>query len=149
MRMGPVARALQIAECKGGSQSSDGRRSPVLGRRGSRFHATSCCVLLGSVDGLGFNGKVAQTLVPEPLDSTTKSPQMAGALAHSCDSHSRAVGLNFSESFRGHSIALVFNLYVDPVPFALKSNNGLRSLFSRVCMPTERTVLTLIVGADP
>jgi hypothetical protein len=33
--------------------------------------------------------------------------------------------------------------------YRLDTHNGLRSLFSRVCVPTERTVLTLIVGADP
>ena len=64
---------------------------------------------------------------------------MADALAHSCDSHSRAVGLNFSESFRGHSIPLVFNLYVDPVPFALRSNQ--RGFASRVTMNVCQTFL--------
>ena len=69
------ARALQMPSAKAGRNQATDRGFPVLGRRGSRFHATSCCVLLGSIDGRGFNGKVAQTLVPEPLDSTTKSPQ--------------------------------------------------------------------------
>jgi hypothetical protein len=64
---------------------------------------------------------------------------MADALAHSCDSHSRGVGLNFSESFRGHSIPLVFNLDVDPVPFALKSNQ--RGFASRVTMNVCQTLL--------
>jgi len=64
---------------------------------------------------------------------------MADALAHSCDSHSRAVGLNFSESFRGHSIPLVFNLYVEPVPFALKSNQ--RGFASRVTVNVCQTFL--------
>jgi hypothetical protein len=64
-----------MPSAKAGRNQATDRGSPVLGRRGSRFHATSCCVWLGSIDGRGFNGKVAQTLVPEPLDSTTKSPQ--------------------------------------------------------------------------
>ena len=64
---------------------------------------------------------------------------MADALAHSCDSHSRAVGLNFSESFRGHSIPLVFNLLCGPCPFALKSNQ--RGFASRVTMNVCQTFL--------
>ena len=64
---------------------------------------------------------------------------MADALAHSCDSHSRGVGLNFSESFRRHSIPLVFNLDVDPVPFALKSNQS--GFAARVTMNVSQIFL--------
>jgi hypothetical protein len=57
---------------------------------------------------------------------------MAHALAHSSDSHSSALGLNRSQSFRGHAPSPVFNLYVDSVFFALNSNQ--RNLASRVTM---------------
>jgi hypothetical protein len=49
---------------------------------------------------------------------------MAHALAHPSDSHSRAFGLNLAESFRGHSLPLVFNFYPDGVLFALNSNGS-------------------------
>ncbi len=58
--------------------------------------------------------------------------KMAHTLAHSPDAHSRALGLNRSQSFRRHSLSLVFNLYVDRVLFAIKSNE--RSLAFRVTM---------------
>ena len=58
--------------------------------------------------------------------------KMAHALAHSSDSHSRALGLNFSQSFRGHSLSLVLNLYLDIALFALNSNQ--RGFASRVTM---------------
>jgi hypothetical protein len=44
-------------------------------RHDMRFHATSWCVLLLCVESGVFNGRVAQTFVPEPLDSITKSPR--------------------------------------------------------------------------
>jgi hypothetical protein len=49
---------------------------------------------------------------------------MARALVHPSDSHSRAVGLNLSESFRGHPPSLVFNRYVDGFFFSLNSNQS-------------------------
>jgi hypothetical protein len=65
---------------------------------------------------------------------------MAYALAHSFDSHSRALGLNLSQSFWRHSTSTVFNLHVDAVFFALKLNQ--RGFASRVAMdvPAERRV---------
>ena len=65
--------------------------------------------------------------------------KMAHALAHSSDSHSRALGLNLSQSFWGHSTSMVFNLYVDAVFFALKLNQ--RGFASRVTMDVRQTFL--------
>jgi hypothetical protein len=64
---------------------------------------------------------------------------MADALAHSSDSHSGALGLNRSQSFRGNSSSLVFNLNVDGVFFALNPN--LRSLAPRVTMNVGQAFL--------
>src|ERR1700722_4870989 len=57
---------------------------------------------------------------------------MAHTLAHSSDSHSRAVGLNRGQPSRGHSPSLVFHLYVNSVFFSRNSNQ--RNLASRVTM---------------
>ena len=57
---------------------------------------------------------------------------MAHALAHSSESHPRALGLNLSESFRGHPLSLVFNPYMDLGFFALNPNHG--ALAFRVTM---------------
>ncbi len=57
---------------------------------------------------------------------------MAHALAHSSDSDSRPLGLNLRESFRGHSLSVVFNLYADTAFFALNPNHG--GFASRVTM---------------
>jgi len=64
---------------------------------------------------------------------------MAHALAHSSDSHSRALGLNRSQPFRGHSLSPVFNLYADSVFFALNSDQG--GLASGVTMNVGQTFL--------
>ena len=64
---------------------------------------------------------------------------MAHALAHSADSHSSALRLNLSQSFRGHSPSLVFNLYVDIVFCALNSNQ--RGFASRVTMNVRQAFL--------
>src|SRR5579863_5703454 len=64
---------------------------------------------------------------------------MAHTLAHSSDSHSSTLGLNRSQSFRGHSPSLVFNRYVDSVFFALNSNQ--RNLASRVTMNVGQAFL--------
>ena len=64
---------------------------------------------------------------------------MEHALAHSSDSYSRALGLNLSQSFRGHSTSMVLNLYVDAVFFALQLNQ--RGLASRVTMDVRQTFL--------
>ena len=64
---------------------------------------------------------------------------MAQALAHSSDSHSRALGLNLSQSFRRYSASLVFNLYLDIVPFALNPNQ--RGFASRVTMNVRQAFL--------
>jgi hypothetical protein len=58
--------------------------------------------------------------------------KMAHALAHSSDSHSRAIGLNLGKSFRGHSISLVLDHYADSVFFTLNSNQS--CFASRVTM---------------
>jgi len=65
--------------------------------------------------------------------------EMAYTLAHSSDSHSRALRLNLSQSFRGHSTSMVFNLYVDAVFFALKLNQ--RGFASRVTMDVGQAFL--------
>src|ERR1700733_4654446 len=65
--------------------------------------------------------------------------KMAHALAHSPDSHSRTLGLNLSQPFRGHSTSVVFNLYEDVVFFALKLNQ--RGFASRVTMDVCQTFL--------
>src|SRR5450755_4866070 len=64
---------------------------------------------------------------------------MAHALTHSSDSHSRALRLNRSQSFRGHSSSAVFNLYADSVFFALNSNQ--RGLASGVAMNVGQAFL--------
>src|SRR4051794_16651150 len=64
---------------------------------------------------------------------------MADALAHSADANSRALGLNRSQSFRGHSSSVVFHHYADSVFFTLNSNQ--RGLASGVTMNVGQAFL--------
>ena len=109
----------------------------------SSCHLVSCCTLLHvplvrgkcclqwerrvnfRAGTVGFNNQIAA--------------KMAHAFAHSSDSHSRALGLNLSQSFLRHTPSMVFNLYVDIAFLTLNSNP--RGFASRVTMNVGQAFL--------
>ena len=118
-------------------QSPTKHLCPLIMALGFMQHLSACCSCTLKCC-LQWESRVNFRTGTVGFDNQIAS-KMAHALAHSSDSHARALGLNLCQSFRGHPPPSVFNQYVDLAVLALNSNH--RGFASRVTMNVRQTFL--------